>query len=64
MKEKIKKWIDNYLIYIIYFGYYGIAILVILVGIICLIGRFVTVINSDYDMVIEGLINEIAAELY
>ena len=47
MKEKIKKWIDNYLIYIIYFGYYGIAILVILVGIICLIGRFVTIINSD-----------------
>lgn len=47
MKEKIKKWIDKYQCEIIYFGYIGFVIILLIIGITILIGRFISIINSD-----------------
>lgn len=47
MKEKIKKWINKYQDEIIYFGYIWFAVILLIICIITLIGRFISIINSD-----------------
>lgn len=47
MKEKIKKWINEYQNEIVCFVYIGFVIVLLIIGIITFIGRFVSIINSD-----------------
>lgn len=47
MINRIREWIDGYWNHIVIYGYMGIFVLLIIVGIICAIGRFITVANSD-----------------
>lgn len=44
---KIGEWIDKHWNEIIMYGYLIILIVVIILGIVCVVGRIVTVINSD-----------------
>lgn len=47
MINKIKKWINKYQSEIIYFGYIGFVIVLLIIVIIALVGRFISIINSD-----------------